>query len=171
MAKLATNSSSATEINLELFWLKDLLKIWSQYPGSVVPLAMFNKPIKIQIAVWNKKCWCVPLQILRSILLSPTSTSRGRRGRGERMNQNLFSSTQAQTTVCLSLLSVIVIGRKTENVFLLSRESGKLKTSKAIRNQWLDISGYFHIYFMIRHDSQVSEAKRGDWFPLAKKIY
>ena len=27
--------------NIELFWLKDLLKIWSQYPWSVVPLAMF----------------------------------------------------------------------------------------------------------------------------------
>ena len=42
-AKFATNSSCATEINLELFWLEDLLRIWSQYPGSVVPLAMFDK--------------------------------------------------------------------------------------------------------------------------------
>ena len=36
VTKLRTNSSSANEI------LKDLLNIWSQYPGSVVPLAMFN---------------------------------------------------------------------------------------------------------------------------------
>ena len=42
VAKLATNSSRDTEINFELFWLKDLLKFWNQCPGSVVPLAMFN---------------------------------------------------------------------------------------------------------------------------------
>ena len=41
VAKLATNSSRDTEINFELFWLKDLLKFWNQCPGSVVPLAMF----------------------------------------------------------------------------------------------------------------------------------
>ena len=37
-----TNSSCATKINFELFLLKDLLKLWTQYPGSVVPLAMFK---------------------------------------------------------------------------------------------------------------------------------
>ena len=42
VAKLATNSSRDTEINFELFWLKDLLKFWNQCPGSVVPLAMFG---------------------------------------------------------------------------------------------------------------------------------
>ena len=49
-AKFATNSSGATEINLELFKLKDLLKIWSQYPGSFVPLAMFF----LQICFYKK---------------------------------------------------------------------------------------------------------------------
>ena len=39
VAKFATNSSSSTEINFELFYLKDLLKLWT--PGSVVHLAMF----------------------------------------------------------------------------------------------------------------------------------
>ena len=32
---------SSTEINFKLFQLKDLLKLWTQYSGSVVPLAMF----------------------------------------------------------------------------------------------------------------------------------
>ena len=41
VAKLVTNSSSTTEINLKSRKLKDLLKLWSQCPGSVVPLAMF----------------------------------------------------------------------------------------------------------------------------------
>ena len=39
VTKYRTNSSSANEI------LKDLLTIWSQYPGSVVPLAMFYLPL------------------------------------------------------------------------------------------------------------------------------
>ena len=49
--KFATNSSSATEINFELFYLKD--KLWTQDPGSVVPLAMFfyNQPILL-----NRTC-------------------------------------------------------------------------------------------------------------------
>ena len=42
VAKLATNSSRDTEINFEILWLKDLLKLWNQCPGSVVPLAMFQ---------------------------------------------------------------------------------------------------------------------------------
>ena len=40
VAKLATNSSCTTEINFELFLLKDWLKLWTQYPGFVVSLAM-----------------------------------------------------------------------------------------------------------------------------------
>ena len=36
------NSSNVTEVSFELFQLQDLLMLWTQYPGSVVPLAMFN---------------------------------------------------------------------------------------------------------------------------------
>ena len=35
---------SSTEINFKLFQLKDLLKLWTQYSGTVVPLAMFIGP-------------------------------------------------------------------------------------------------------------------------------
>ena len=41
VAKFATSSRSFTEINFKLFKLRELLKLWTQYPGSVVPLAMF----------------------------------------------------------------------------------------------------------------------------------
>ena len=27
---------------LNFFWMKDLFKLWTEYPGSVVPLAMFK---------------------------------------------------------------------------------------------------------------------------------
>ena len=42
VANFATNSSSSTEINFKLFQLNDLLKLWTQYSGSVVPLVMFH---------------------------------------------------------------------------------------------------------------------------------
>ena len=34
--------SGGQTFKFELFQLKDLLKLWNQYPGSVVPLAMFT---------------------------------------------------------------------------------------------------------------------------------
>ena len=43
--QIATNSRSFTEINFKLFLLRDLLKLWTQYPGSVVPLAMFYQNV------------------------------------------------------------------------------------------------------------------------------
>ena len=49
MAKLVTNSSYTIEINFELFKLKDLLKLWNQCPGSVVPLVMFLIQICLDI--------------------------------------------------------------------------------------------------------------------------
>ena len=49
VAKLAR---SFTEINFKLFLLRDLLKLWTQYPGSVVLLAMFLKNILIEIKVF-----------------------------------------------------------------------------------------------------------------------
>ena len=33
---------SSTEINFKLFQLKDLLKLWTQHSGTVVPLAMIS---------------------------------------------------------------------------------------------------------------------------------
>ena len=47
VAKFATNSNSSTEINFELFYLKHLFVLWTQYLGSVVPLVMF-----LSIKVW-----------------------------------------------------------------------------------------------------------------------
>ena len=41
--------SGGQTFKFELFQLKDLLKLWNQYPGSVVPLAMF----KIALAIFR----------------------------------------------------------------------------------------------------------------------
>ena len=58
MAKLATNSNSTTEINFELFQLKDLLKLLTQCHGSVVPLAMFLISLKQYFSVQNLHVGC-----------------------------------------------------------------------------------------------------------------